>query len=382
MTRVLIAGSGVAAVEAALALHALAGDRVELELLAPAAELNERPWSVLTPFGGEPAPRIDLTRLVSDLGLRRHHDSLEAVDRDAHTVLTRGGDRVPYDVLVVATGARSREAVPGAVTFRGPPSTGALEGVLARAARDPKVRLVFTAPRGARWLLPLYELALLSAARLRELGIAEPDIAVATPEPEPLAALGAAAAAAVRAAFDDYDVQVITDSEPSSAVAGALQLRGGGLVRADVVIALPELVGPRITGLPCDDDGYLPADLYGRVRGCDDVFAAGDATSFEIKHGGLAAQQADAAAECIAARVGAIASAEAFHPTVRAMLLAGDTPLYITADLAARDGVVSREPLWAPLDKIAGRYLSPYLASGEATGAKLKDRAVTPRPGR
>src|SRR5919201_4689113 len=118
MTRVLIAGSGVAAVETTLALHALAADRVQLELLAPATELNERPWSVLTPFGADAAPRVDLGRLVSDLGLRRHRDALEAVETDAHTVVTRGGERLPYELLVIATGARSREAVPGALTFR------------------------------------------------------------------------------------------------------------------------------------------------------------------------------------------------------------------------------------------------------------------------
>ena len=66
-------------------------------------------------------------------------------------------------------------------------------------------------------------------------------------------------------------------------------------------MALPELVGPRIAGLPADDDGYLRSTSRPRV-GCHDVYAAGDATAFPIKHGGLAAQQADALAEAIAAR--------------------------------------------------------------------------------
>ena len=69
MTRILIAGSGVAAVETALALRALGGERLQIDLLAPAAELHERPWSVLTPFGADAAPRIDLSGLVQELGL-------------------------------------------------------------------------------------------------------------------------------------------------------------------------------------------------------------------------------------------------------------------------------------------------------------------------
>ena len=51
MTRVLVAGAGVAAVECVLALRDLAGPQVEIELLAPAAELVHRPSSVQTPFG-------------------------------------------------------------------------------------------------------------------------------------------------------------------------------------------------------------------------------------------------------------------------------------------------------------------------------------------
>jgi sulfide:quinone oxidoreductase len=146
-----------------------------------------------------------------------------------------------------------------------------------------------------------------------------------------------------------------------------------------VVVALGEIVGPRIAGLPHDDAGFIPVDEHGRVRGCADVFAAGDASSFPVKHGGLAAQQADTVAEAIAVRVGSATSAAPFRPVVHAMLLTGDAPLYISADLATGAGIVSHDPLWSPVDKIAGRYLSPYLASGAATGATLD---VTRQPTR
>jgi sulfide:quinone oxidoreductase len=296
---------------------------------------------------------------VAELGVRWHQDALERVETDAHKVVTRSDETLPYDVLLVAVGARSREAVPGAVTFRGPLSAGAVEGALARVERDPRLRLVFTAPAGATWPLPVYELALVSAAHLRERGLDAPDITLVTPEPEPLAALGATPSQAVREALERYGIGVVTHAAPEAVVDGTLRLGGGGIVGGDVVVALGEVVGPRIPGLPHDGDGFLMVDLHGRVHGCDDVFAAGDVTSFEVKHGGLATQQADAAAEAIAAPD----SATPFHPVVRAMLLAGDEPLYIEADLTARDGVVSREPLWQPVDKIAGRYLSPYLAA-------------------
>jgi len=361
MTRVLIAGAGVAAVECVLALRAVGGPRADVELLAPAAELVHRPLSVATPFGGGPAPRIAL----DGLGVRLHRDGLASVEAERHHVLTRDGDFVPYEILVVATGARSRSAVPGAHAFRGPLSTGAVEQAIARVSADPRLRLAFVAPKGARWLLPLYELALLSAAALRERGVAEPDIVVATPEHAPLEPLGAAAGEAVRGALDRAGVDLITSATAVAAFDGVVQLESGGLLDADVAVALPELVGPRIAGLPHDDDGYLPVDEHGRVIGCRDVYAAGDATAFPVKHGGLAAQQADAVADAIGARLGAVGHPEPFRPVVRALLLTGGDPLYLSAELPGA-ATVSTEPLWSPPDKIGGRYLAPFLAGRRA----------------
>jgi len=61
---VLVAGGGVAAIEAVLGLHALAGERVRIDLLAPGGDFIERPSSVLFPFGGQAAPRVPLERLA------------------------------------------------------------------------------------------------------------------------------------------------------------------------------------------------------------------------------------------------------------------------------------------------------------------------------
>ena len=384
MTRVLVAGAGVAAVECVLALRALAGTRLDIELLAPAQELVYRPTSVRTPFGGDPAPRIDLRRLASDLDLRVHRAALESVEPETHHVVTRDGARLSYDLLVVATGARSREAVPGAVTFRGPMSAGAVEDVLATVAAAPGLRLAFTAPAGPRWLLPLYELALLSATALRERGVADPDLVVVTGEHEPLDLLGPAAARAVRSALEHEGVDLVTGATPEAAFEGVLALRGGELMRADAVVALPELVGPGIVGLPHDEAGFVPVDEHGRVRGCPDVFAAGDVTDHPVKHGGLAAQQADAVAEAIAARVGAIVDPAPFRPVLRGLLLTGDAPLYLRAELSpggelanralSTAGAVSPGALWWPPGKIAGRYLTPFVAAGGTAAPPLTDQ--------
>ena len=66
--RVLIAGGGVAALEAALALQALAEERVSVELLAPEPHFWYRPLSVAEPFGLGEAQRFELSELAPKAG--------------------------------------------------------------------------------------------------------------------------------------------------------------------------------------------------------------------------------------------------------------------------------------------------------------------------
>ena len=126
----------------------------------------------------------------------------------------------------------------------------------------------------------------------------------------------------------------------------------------------------------------------GNVVGVRDVYAAGDATTEPIKQGGLAAQQADAAAEAIAAEAGAPLIPRPYRRILRGVVLTGDTPLYLRRDLDEdaeiirplrhRPPGVSRTQLWWPQGKIAGRYLTSFIASGGTPGETLADRPRRP----
>jgi sulfide:quinone oxidoreductase len=85
-------------------------------------------------------------------------------------------------------------------------------------------------------------------------------------------------------------------------------------------------------------------------------------TAFPIKQGGIAAQQADAAAEWIAALAGAEIEPRPFRPVLRGLLLTGLRPRFLRSDVLAGSSEVDMEPLWWPPGKIAGRYLAPFLA--------------------
>jgi hypothetical protein len=69
-------------------------------------------------------------------------------------------------------------------------------------------------------------------------------------------------------------------------------------------------------------------------------------------------------AQSIAALAGAAVTAEPFHPVIHGMLLTGEKPVYLTAEIAGDEGFnseVSDTPTWSPPKKIVARYLAPYL---------------------
>ena len=182
---------------------------------------------------------------------------------------------------------------------------------------------------------------------------------------------GRKASSAVRALLDERGIAIHTRAYPAEARDGELLLVADGIVVADRVVALPRLQGPRIGGIPQTFEGFLPVDLHGRVTGMSDVYAAGDITTFPVKQGGIAAQQAEAAAEAIAAEAGVDVTPRPFRPILRGLLLTGAEPRYLRGDLAGGAGETSRassEPLWWPPAKIVGRYLAPFLAGLAGTG--------------
>jgi sulfide:quinone oxidoreductase len=130
---------------------------------------------------------------------------------------------------------------------------------------------------------------------------------------------------------------------------------------------LPELFGPSTPGVPLKaHNGFIPIDAHCKVPQLERVYAAGDATDFAVKFGGIASLQADSAAEAIASLAGAPIEPQQFHPVIHGMLLGGQRPLYLTAHVTGGRGSsseVSETPTSSAAAKIAAKYLAPYLES-------------------
>ncbi len=360
---VLIGGGGVAALEAALALQALAAVEVSVELVAPEAEFTYRPLAVTEPFGVGEVKRFPLRKLAEAAGARLRTGSVAAVHPERKVVTLENGHELGYDVLLLALGARPRSAVVGALTFRGPEDGPALSALLDKTTAGEIRRIAFAVPTGATWPLPLYELAILTAEYMSARGTRGIEILLVTPENHPLALFGPAASEAVAALLASRGIRVETSVEPVRFDEGVLRFLADRSIDVDAVVALPQLEGPRVPGVPHDERGFVPTDEYGWVRGLTDVYAAGDLTRFPLKQGGTATQQADAAASSIAADVGAAVNPEPFRPVLRGLLLTGFAPRFLRAEANGAHSVVDTEPLWWPPAKIVGRYLTPFLAA-------------------
>lgn len=382
MTRVVVIGSGVGAIEAVLALDALAEERVQVTVLSPtgglrlAARLPERTlWA-------QDAPTYDVRRLGRLPHVSVVRDGARSVDVDRHVVTGVSGRRYTWDLLLVAAGATVKPMIPGALTL-GADRPGIVRSLVAEAQRGLVDAIALVVAPGAAWTLPVYELALHVAPAVSRASSVE----ILTPEPAPLALFGAAASAAVASRLDAAQVE----HRPRSYcefVEDALVVRPGASV--EPVDAIVELAAPAplpIAGLPRHVGGFIEVREFGQVVGAPDVYAVGDAVAFPIKHGGLATQQADAAAEHIALRAGADIVPSPFRPILRGELVTPQGVLYLEAPIhgGAGEGRVSERPLWAPATKVHGRYLSAWLTKVDprATRARTAPKGLLPlEPGR
>ena len=345
--RVLVAGGGVAGMEAVLALRDLAGERVDITLLTPETTFSYRPMAVAVPFARGHVQRLMLADFARETSSRLVRGALASVEPGL--ARTDTGAALEYDALLVAVGAWSEPAVPGATTWTPELDQEVMGGLLADLEEGYTKRVAFVVPDSAGWPLPAYELALMTAWDARDMGQDDVEVTIHTPEAMPLAMFGGAASASLRADLDEAGVAV----RPT-----------GGDLTGRRVIALPRAAARQVQGLPCDERGFVPVDEHGRVRGLGGVWAAGDCIAFPIKQGGIAAQQADAAARSIAVRAGAPVDPEPFRPVLRGVLLTGRGRRWIRRELetAGDHGEAQRRALWWPPTKVAGAYLAPYLA--------------------
>jgi sulfide:quinone oxidoreductase len=188
--RVLIAGAGVAGLETLLALRALAGDRVEITVVAPELRFINRSMAVDQPFKPQRVRGLRLRETVAGLGARWHRGALDRVEHAHERAITKDGDALHYEILVLALGSRPEREWESKVvlTYHGG-RDGPSYRLLLQQLREGQVnRVAFVRPAGASWPLPLYDLALMTAADCAAHDASEVELSLITPEEQPLGA--------------------------------------------------------------------------------------------------------------------------------------------------------------------------------------------------
>jgi sulfide:quinone oxidoreductase len=400
LPNVVVLGGGFAGLETAFHLRHTMQYRVNLTLVSESPYFLFKPNTIYIPFGAKPEDfMIPLERPTRRKQITLIQDRAREIDLARRRVVTEGTS-IPYDHLVVATGAAMRATeIPGlrehALTPWTPEEMLRLRhgfgALVEQAHRGHRQRLLFLIPPNNKCAGPLYELVMMTDTWLRDQGAREHvDLTWTTYEDGYIQAFGPRLNTVVMHEFEERGIDghkgyVVTSIEP-----GVVHYQNGEKLPFDLLVSFPPYVAKEsFLGLPIDDRGFIHVDPDSRrVKGQSDVFAVGDAADFPIKQAFLALLQGDAAAAHLAAQIEGRAPAvnAKFEPLSMCVMeelnraTFAQVPLKYTGDPAKPVAVntedeeqyrVGVSPLWRVGKKILGLYLPWRFGSGEPFHAGL-----------
>jgi NADH dehydrogenase FAD-containing subunit len=325
---VVVLGGGFAGLETAFALRHRLGDRVRISLVSDQEDFLFKPNTIYLPFGGdERRLRIPLGRPARRIDANLHIRRVDGVEPDAGKVRLSDGSVLPYDHLVLATGAAMRpDEISGlaehAHTIWTPAQMHRLGTALARLLRTARAgrrqQVLFVVPPGNKCSGPLYEIVFMLETWLRRHGVRDRvDIRYTTYESGYIQAFGPRLDTLVREEFAMRRIEGHTGAVVSKITDREVWYEDGSTRDYDLLIAFPPYqAAVRYPGLPADDRGFLSCEPGSRqVVGRPELHAPGDTGDFPVKQAFLAFLQADAAAADIAAQVTARSTPDlAFEP--------------------------------------------------------------------
>lgn len=377
---ILVAGGGIAGVEAALTLgRGLPDDRVTL--LTHGDVLRASPDLLYVPCGVD-AHRLDvpLRELLAEEPVHVLLGTLESVDLVGRVVHADVGS-VAFDVIVAAPGAEPLgttglqvQSVEQAELLR-----DALDEVFAAASADgQRGSVVLRAEADDAWAPPAYELAMLVAARRRMLDVERlVDITLVTAELQPFQWFDPKVADIVVDALRSWDVEL----------ASGVPVTRFDDLGGDVVVDFPRLHARNMPGVPGPvGDGWYAVDAVGRVA--PGAFVVGDAAGHGYKAAFACAWQARRVLAELGGDVAALGTEVAGVPVDAVehhVDLAGRT-LRVRLPLAARlhdpwlghDTTVRVDD--GPPDRLAGLVVGELLGRRGGRSAAHAHRALLSRP--
>jgi len=397
--RVVVLGGGFGALEAAFYLRKRVGDAADITLISDRDTFLFKPNLIYVPFGLDP---LELSTSLAEPMQKKNIQFVQATARDVNplqrVVTTNDGQAIPYEYLVIATGAAMRPGeIPGlaehAQTVWTPAEMlrlrGALEQLIERVWNGKHQDALFLVPPNNRHATPLYELMFMFDTWLRNKNLRyKVDITLATCETTFLQAFGSRLHDTALDEFEYRNIVAYRDFEVERVEANSVWFANGSRLPCDLLVSFPPFVAAaQFASLPTDERGFIRAEEVTRqVVGHPNIYAVGDAANFGLKQAFLALAQADAAGEHLAGEVLHEAPRFGFEPMSMAVLEHFDTATFAQVPMATEDGLhvlensplykVGTSPAWRLGKKALGVYLPRQFSAGEPLHAGLPWRGM------
>ena len=391
--RILVLGGGFGGLETAFYLRMRLGNQADITLVSDKDHFLFKPNTIYIPFGQDVERlKIPLEPPLKRRNIRFMQTQAHQVDSIHRTVGT-GEGAVPFDYLVVATGAGMRpEEIPGLKAHGHNIWTPedmlalrqAFETLAAEASASNNRRVLFLVPPNNKHAGPLYEMAFLFDSWLqkhdRHDGI---DLILTTYEDSYLQSFGNRFDSIISEEFDRRHITAYKQYEVERVEPNEVVYKNGQSVTYDLLVSFPPYVASTpFLGLPSDPRGFVTTYQESRrVIECPCIYAVGDISNFPVKQAYLAVLQADAAAEHIAADIlNTKPTINYSHPVSMYVLDEFDTatfaqiPLEVknfyqqSAEVPAGDTETYRvgsSPVWHYGKKLLGMYLPQRFRAGK-----------------
>jgi sulfide:quinone oxidoreductase len=388
--RVVVVGGGFGGLETAFVLRYLLKDAVELTLVSDTAHFLFKPNTIYIPFGLAPERLlIELEPPLRRRGIAFVRGRATSVEPERRAVYVNG-ERVPYDFLVIATGAgMCPDEVPGlaehAYSIWTPDDMlrlrQGIHNILRWAAEGKQVQVLFLVPPGNKCSGPLYEMVFMLETYLRRRNVRDRvSITYTTYERSFIQAFGPRLHEVVVREFERRGIVGHTEYAVRQVRPGTVEYTNGQELPYDVLITFPPYqAGVRFEGLPSDERGFLLTEPRTRqLQGYPNVYVVGDAGDFPVKQAFLAFLQADAAAEHIAWQIrGSRNGCSGFEPVSMCIMEMLDKATFAQVPLVLESPVaqvrpdaealykVGVSPLWRLGKKFLGMYLPFRFKAGK-----------------
>ena len=347
--RVVVLGGGFGGLEAAFDLRRRVGGRARISLVSDQDHFLFKPNSIYVPFGLDPERlRVPLARPTGRKGIEFVQAHAHEVDPEARRLVV-DGRALPYDFLVIATGAGMRaEEVPGlgehAISTWTPDDMlrlrDAFAELVAAAGRGERRRVLFLVPPNNKCAGPLYEVVLMLETWLRRRDARRgAEITWATYEDSYIQAFGPRLHDVVEREFDRRGITGHYGLTVDRVESDVVTFGNGQALGYDLLVSFPPYVASTsFAGLRSDDRGFLATEQASRrLVDHPEIFAVGDAGDFPVKQAFLAFLQADAAAAHLADEILGTRAASGFDPVSMCVMEQFDKATFAQVPLRLTD---------------------------------------------